>query len=346
MTAMAAVLSPLVFALGVPQLFPVAPGKKPLTTEASVMPVRRTAASTLVSPGGAALWVDPQNASARAARTTRARAGTAALDQSALLAKAGRQPHSTWLGEWLTPAKVTPYVAARVTAARAKGAVPVFVLYAVPYRDCGSYSAGGHSDAVAYRAWVDAVAAGLAGGRAVAVLEPDAVASVGCLPVAGQTERLALLKYAATRLARTGTTSVYLDGGNARWQPAAVMAARLRSAGIEVARGFVVNAGNFDSTQAEVAYGKQIGAALGAPVPFVVDTSRNGLGPYQGELAWCNPPGRALGAPPTTRTGDPLVDAFLWVKTPGLSDGTCRGGPTAGTWWQSYAVGLARRADW
>ena len=341
MTAVAAVVSPLVFAVAVPQLYPVPPGTKPLTTATTVTPVRRTAASTLVSPRGAALWVDPLNPSARAAR-----ARTTPPDQVPLLRKAGRQAHSTWLGEWLPPAKVTSYVAARMTAARAKGAVPVFVLYAIPYRDCGSYSAGGHTDAAGYRAWVDAVAAGLAGGRAVAVVEPDAVASAGCLPPAGQTERLALLRYAATTLARGGTTSVYLDGGNARWQPASVMASRLRTAGIDVARGFVVNAGNFDSTQAEVAYGKQIGAALGAPVPFVVDTSRNGLGPYQGELAWCNPPGRALGAPPTTRTPDPLVDAFLWVKTPGLSDGTCRGGPQAGTWWQSYAVGLARRADW
>ena len=346
MTAAAAVLSPLVFAVAVPQLYPVAPGAKPTTTQTAPPPVRRTAASTLVSPRGAALWVDPQNPSARAARTARARAGSVALAQASLLGKAGRQPHSTWLGEWLTPAKVTPFVAARTAAARARGAVPVFVLYAIPYRDCGSYSAGGHTDALAYRAWVDAVAAGLVGGRAVVVLEPDAVASAGCLPAAGQAERLALLRYAAGVLARTGTTSVYLDGGNARWQPPAVMASRLRQAGIDVARGFVVNAGNFDSTQAEVAYGKQIGAALGAPVPFVVDTSRNGLGPYQGELAWCNPPGRALGAPPTTRTGDPLVDAYLWVKTPGLSDGTCRGGPAAGTWWQSYALGLARRADW
>ena len=40
----------------------------------------------------------------------------------------------------------------------------------------------------------------------------------------------------------------------------------------------------------------------------------NGLG-SNGE--WCNPRGQALGAFPTTRTGNPLVDAFLWVKAPG-----------------------------
>ncbi|MCF3101690.1 glycoside hydrolase family 6 protein [Streptomyces roseoverticillatus] len=58
--------------------------------------------------------------------------------------------------------------------------------------------------------------------------------------------------------------------------------------------------------------------------------------------SWCNPPGRALGAPPTTATGDPRVDAFLWVKRPGESDGACRGAPPAGRWWAEYALELAR----
>lgn len=53
------------------------------------------------------------------------------------------------------------------------------------------------------------------------------------------------------------------------------------------------------------------------------------------------PPGRALGEVPTTRTGDELVDAYLWVKRPGESDGDCKGGPKAGAWWPEYALGLA-----
>ena len=75
--------------------------------------------------------------------------------------------------------------------------------------------------------------------------------------------------------------------------------------------------------------------------PFVIDTSRNGKG-SNGE--WCNPSGRALGASPTANTGDPLVDAFFWLKAPGESDGACNGGPGAGTFWPEYALGLAQRA--
>ena len=60
--------------------------------------------------------------------------------------------------------------------------------------------------------------------------------------------------------------------------------------------------------------------------------------------AWCNPRGQALGVAPTTNTGHPLVDAFLWIKQPGESDGTCQGGPQAGSWWNEIAVELSRAA--
>jgi endoglucanase len=34
------------------------------------------------------------------------------------------------------------------------------------------------------------------------------------------------------------------------------------------------------------------------------------------------------------------------ARPPGFSDGTCNGGPAAGTWWPDYALGLAERAAW
>ena len=100
---------------------------------------------------------------------------------------------------------------------------------------------------------------------------------------------------------------------------------------------------------------------------FVVDTSRNGQGPWTAPAGntwpdpqtWCNPPDRGLGLRPTTRTGDPLADAFLWVKTPGQSDGQCdrgtgagvdpaRGGtadPAAGAWFPQQALELVTLAN-
>lgn len=46
---------------------------------------------------------------------------------------------------------------------------------------------------------------------------------------------------------------------------------------------------------------------------------------------------------PTTATGNRLVDAYLWIKAPGESDGSCNGAPAAGIWMPEYALGLALR---
>ncbi len=65
---------------------------------------------------------------------------------------------------------------------------------------------------------------------------------------------------------------------------------------------------------------------------FVTDTSRNGAGPWVatpeqqalGDVQdWCNPPARAAGKRPTAATGSELIDAHLWIKVPGESDGEC-----------------------
>jgi endoglucanase len=201
------------------------------------------------------------------------------------------------------------------------GAVAVLVAYNVPGRDCGGYSAGG---ARHYGRWIDGFADGIGDRSAVVIVEPDALAS-GC----GARH----VRRAVTRLKRT-SAAVYVDAGHSRWQPAARMARRLKQVG---AKAFALNVSNFRATDELVAYGTKIG------MHFVIDTSRNGQGPKG--TRWCNPGGRGLGQPPTTDTGNPLVDAFLWIKIPGESDGECGKAPTAGTWWPRYALGLARRAN-
>jgi endoglucanase len=101
---------------------------------------------------------------------------------------------------------------------------------------------------------------------------------------------------------------------------------------------------------------------------FVIDTSRNGQGPwtppagvYPDPQDWCNPPDRGLGLLPTASTGNPLIDAYLWVKIPGESDGECTRGlgpagttvdpewglidPAAGDWFPEMALDLAQNAN-
>jgi endoglucanase len=252
------------------------------------------------------------------------------------------QPQALWFGAWGT--NVQADVATRVAAAQAVAAVPLLVAYNIPRRECGGRSQGGAPSPAAYRAWIAAFAAGLGQGSAAVVLEPDALPGIGCRSRQDRHTRLVLLRYAVSVLTADPNAAVYLDAGNRGWRSARAIASLLRRAGVRHARGFSVNVSNFDQTRREIAYGRRISRrAYGKP--FVIDTGRNGIGPTR-DHQWCNPPGRALGPVPTGTTAARRVDAFLWIKPPGESDGRCHGGPGAGAWWPDYALGLARRAGW
>ena len=261
-------------------------------------------------------------------------------DDAALIDRIAAQPTALWLGDWTRD--VREAAGQRVDAARADGSMPVLVAYNIPDRDCGQHSSGGAGGPDAYRDWIDELAAGLGGGPAAVVLEPDALAALDCLPAARRDERAALVSYAATRLSRRPGVAVYIDAGNPGWTAPAEMARRLREAGVGRARGFALNVANFHTTARSRAYGRAISRRAGG-APFVIDTGRNGAGPGLGG-DWCNPSGRALGQAPTAQTADPAVDALLWIKRPGESDGTCNGGPPAGEWWPDGALSLARAA--
>jgi endoglucanase len=284
---------------------------------------------------GKTLYVDPNSPARRQAETWRR---SRPVD-AALLERIARQPVAKWLGGWAV--NVQREVNQAVSTITSAGALPVFVAYNIPSRDCGSFSAGGAGSGSAYRKWIGDFAKGVAGRSAIVILEPDALAGMDCLPAPAREERVALIRDGVQSL-KAQRASVYIDAGNARWQPARVMANRLQQAGLAMADGFSLNVSNFQATSINVAYGEQVSQLTGGK-HFIIDTSRNGI-PGTDPSQWCNPRGRALGVAPTTNTGHPLIDAFLWVKVPGESDGTCNGGPRSGTWWDTYALELSRLA--
>ncbi|MFD7527475.1 glycoside hydrolase family 6 protein [Streptomyces sp. NPDC059849] len=293
------------------------------------------------SPGGERYWVNPDGNAARQVAAYK-RDGDGA--SAALIERIARQP----LGEWIGPDTPEAEAKGLTEAAAQAGREPLLVLYNIPHRDCGQFSSGGAADGNAYRTWLEGVARGIGDRRATVILEPDALLHMvdGCTPQEFHEERYDLLKGAVERLGRQPGVRVYVDAGNAGWRTPDALFRPLRRAGIGAADGFAVNVSNFQTTQASTEFGKRLSAKVGGK-PFVIDTSRNGNGPYRGGAPgedWCNPPGRALGDPPTTDTGDGLVDAHLWIKRPGESDGDCGGGPKAGAWWPEYALGLARAA--
>lgn len=338
-------------------------------------------------------------------------------------------------------------------------AVPALVLYNIPGRDCGSYSAGGAQNTAAYEQWVDAIAKAIGSSKVVVILEPDGLALLpsDCgydptqvnIPQA-VSDRYTQINYAVTTLEANPRTLVYLDAGHSAWHAVGDMAVRLVNGGLASAQGFYSNASNYRATNYETKFdtwiseciafandpeqgGWRLGnyswcasqyyspdglvnpsdistwvytddwyaANMGTAVPathFIVDTSRNGQGPFDASSYvnapydqpasviqvlnsgnWCNPPARGLGYRTSANTKVPLLDAYLWIKVPGQSDGSCdaQGGarawdysaytqakwpttaaaqalfdplwglddPAAGDWFPQQALDLAQRAN-
>ncbi|KUM96206.1 endoglucanase [Streptomyces cellostaticus] len=250
------------------------------------------------------------------------------------------QPAAVWFADY-SPDTIAARVRAVTAGAAAEDRVPVLVPYAIPDRDCGGASRGGAPDLAAYDAWIDAFARGLGSGEVIVILEPDSIAQSDCLSDADRAARFASLARAGRTLkAANPRARVYYDAGHSGWNPPAKQAALLEQAGALASDGIFSNVSNFRTTADEIAYDRQVLDALGGPESLgaVIDTSRNGNGaPPDGQ--WCDPAGRRIGRAPTMTTGEAGVDAYLWVKLPGESDG-CKG--AAGTFTPSYAYDLAR----
>lgn len=306
-----------------------------LTTPSPLPPPATPPAS---APAPAQPSVDPYyHNPANSALTTAQAYMSGRPADAALLRQLGAVSSAQWFGGW--NGNIASDVNQLVSAASASHKIPLMVVYNIPNRDCGSFSAGG-ATASSYGTWIRSLAGGLKGRRADIILEPDALAQLDCLGENDQTARLAMLQDAVTVLSASPQTRVYIDAGHAKWTRTDMMAARLQRAGIARASGFSLNVSNFIDTPTTATYGNELAAKVGNK-HYLIDTSRNGNGPSP-DTQWCNPAGRALGHTPTSTTGNPLIDAYVWAKTPGESDGACNGGPAAGVWWPEYALSLVR----
>lgn len=388
------------------------------------------AGAAVADDGGLAdsdLFLNPWSTTLEAAQALSGQA----RDDAQLL---GSIPSADWFTKG-TPAEVQAAVDEVVTAAAAKGEMPVIVAYNLPFRDCAQYSSGGALDTAAYKAWIDGFAAGIGDRPATVILEPDGLGIIPhyttldgntewCQPAeldaaTATSDRFEQLNYAVDELAALASTSVYLDGTGASWLNVGEISDRLLKGGVQNADGFFLNASNYQFTTNSQYFGSWVSKCIawvteaggnfgecgnqywnGGPATnwdgtamsqygewsvgnadltlnvdgvesryasqlgdveptthFVIDTSRNGLGPWQYPAGvysahedWCNPPDRGLGLLPDTSTGVALVDAYLWIKVPGESDGKCFRGtagpldpergmedPAAGQWFVEQA---------
>jgi len=267
---------------------------------------------------------------------------------AALVAKIADEPQTAHFGSFT--ANVGRDVRAYLHLVH-HGTVPIIATYDLPHLGC-THRSDTPAQSRAFRGWIHAFAGAIDRHHAVVFLEEDALITIGCLSRSGLAVRMSELAYATRLLGRLPHAVTYVDAGAADGDPSPHRIAHLlRLAGIRYIRGFFLNATHFDWTSKELAYGNRVAGIL--HTHFVVSTSANGRGPLHprhrrknGNEVLCNPPDRGLGPVPTTDTGDPLADAFMWIGIDGRSDGQCHpGDPPNGKWFPAYALELARNAN-
>jgi endoglucanase len=186
---------------------------------------------------------------------------------------------------------------------------------------------------------------------AVLLLETDAIGNSSCVAHhRSLPEWESLLHYEIQKVAALPHVVAYMEGGYSDSNSVRYTAKVLNAVGVRSIRGFYTNDTHINWTINEVNWATKISQRTGG-VHFIVNTGQNGHGPLlnkhpskQGIEDLCNPPGRGLGPRPTTDTGFPLADAWLWTSPPGNSSG-CGGGPKGGVFWTARAIGLGALAN-
>ncbi len=245
--------------------------------------------------------------------------------------------------DWVVAAQsnfLRQYIDQRINLFANAGGIPILAIYNVPKLNCGEGNGAANGDA--YRAWIDQIASIIGQRKVILMVEPDGLTVTDCLSGAALSERYALIAYAVRTFKANPNASVYIDGGEDDRLTVNQIVSVLQQSNVAQADGFFLNATVYRYTSTTVAYGLKISNALGGK-HFVVDTSRNGLGP--GNDGYCNSRGRALGVAPTTQAGEPVIDAFVWIKRVWESDDSCHAGePGGGQLYFDYTLGLVQRS--
>ncbi|KAG9403987.1 hypothetical protein AC1031_005525 [Aphanomyces cochlioides] len=230
------------------------------------------------------------------------------------------------------------------TLSACSNAVPTIVV------GFGFSNGGDNTNTQQYTAWIQTLVNLVGNKEVIYILEPDAVgltSTGGCGVTNGYQNNL---KVALGLLSTNPNAHIYVDVASWATQSAAVsILTDLKKAGR--LQGIAINTSNYVATSVLTTLCQTYSSATGG-LHCVFDTSRNFNGASSSE--WCNARFGGIGVPPTSNTGNPLVDYYLWIKVPGESDGQCTGqsadamiGPAAGAffhdgfktlWNQGYYV--------
>ncbi len=254
------------------------------------------------------------------------------------------QPQAIWLGEW--SGNIKDAASNIAESARQQDAVPLVVLYNINDRDNGGNSSGGAKSESEYLAWIRDFVEGTNGKKFIVVLEPDAIGMSAAKDEASKLARLAFIRKAVEELKKNSNIKIYL--AISTWVAPEEQATRLSAAGYDLANGVAINVSGYDSNQVINDYLASLQSHMSRPLKAIVDTSRNKNGASKTpSTTWCNYAEAGLGDKPQAITDHPLVQAFVWLKKPGESDGdrqndNCTNIDTvpAGQWSDKIALSL------
>jgi endoglucanase len=201
-----------------------------------------------------------------------------------------------------------------LVAASFQNAVPIFVAYNIPGRDCSQYSAGGAPSDPAYDAWIDAISSALGNAQAVVLEEPDALADLPgyCgsaytseFPDITNTTRIDDIRYAVATLEQDPNISLYLDAGNSDWQNVGGMAETLVAADVQQAQGFFLNVSNYQYDTNSDFYGTWVSSCIAYATVNEAQTPADALAAVATFVGTSTPTGAFAGPayPPTSPPG-------------------------------------------
>ena len=279
--------------------------------------------------------------------------------------------------------------------------VSTFVVYDLPNRDCNAAASAGElpatpdGEARYQRDYIDVIATAFAAHpdqRIVAIIEPDSLGNLvtnlenpKCQEAEGIYKRG--IAYAISRLSLPNVF-LYLDAAHAGWlgwprnlakSVPVFKEVMTMGGGADRVRGFATNVSNYNPAKHpdnpprskaaapndEIGYAIDLSGALTAAgiggKGFLIDTSRNGKASIRTSPGnWCNIKGAGLGERPVA-SPVPLVDAYVYIKVPGESDGIADstaarfdkncgsddatpGAPEAGKLFEPYLMNLIKNA--
>nr|AAC09066.1 1,4-beta-D-glucan-cellobiohydrolase [Orpinomyces sp. PC-2] len=288
-------------------------------------------------------------------------------------------PTALWLSWDRAPESVSGHLS------QAGDQTAVFILYWIPTRDCNSYaSQGGAQDMNRYQQYVQRIYNAFRSypnSKIVVVIEPDTLGNMvtsqsnqHCRDVHDLHKQA--IAYALNTLGSLNNVRAYIDAAHGRWLgPHTDEVAKIIKDIVSMApqgklRGLSTNVSNYQSTRDEYAYHQKLNSALEnvgiRNMKFIVDTARNGVDVAESLVrtgTWCNVIGTGFGERPKG-TPDPvnmpLLDAYMWLKPGGDSDGSSSGpyadpncahsdslpgAGNAGDWFHEYFVQLIKNAN-